>query len=116
MAKQDESATAALRSLPSVDAILKDAALENCAAEVGRDVVVDSIRRAIDDVRALIVSGTATELDEAAIRERIIADVKQRLAAIAAPYYKRVVNAAGIIFCEANQRRDSVCHASHIGP
>lgn len=97
MAKQDESATAALRSLPSVDALLKDAALENCTAEVGRDVVVDSIRRAIDDVRALIVSGTATELDETAIRERIVADVKQRLEAIAAPYYRKVVNATGII-------------------
>jgi len=97
MAKHDESAAAALRNLPSVDALLKDAALENCAAEMGRSVVVDSIRRGIDQVRALIVSKTAAELDETAIRERIIAGVVQRLDAIAAPYYKRVINATGII-------------------
>ena len=97
MAKQDESATAAMRNLPSVDALLKDATLENCAGVVGRKVVVDSIRRAIDQVRALIVSKAAAELDETAIREEIIADVKQRLDAIAAPYYKRVINATGII-------------------
>jgi len=97
MAKQDESATAAMRNLPSVDALLKDATLENCAGVVGRKVVVDSIRQAIDQVRALIVSKAAAELDETAIREEIIADVKQRLDAIAAPYYKRVINATGII-------------------
>jgi len=97
MAKQDESATAALRNLPSVDALLKNAALKNCAAEVGRNVVVDSIRRAIDQVRTLIVSKTTAELDETAIRERIVAGAKQRLDAIAAPHYKRVINATGII-------------------
>ena len=97
MAKQDESATAALRNLPSVDALLKDATLTNCAAEVGRKVVVDSIRRAIDQVRALIVSKTAAELDETAIREKIVAGAKQRLDAITAPHYKRVINATGII-------------------
>ena len=97
MAKQDESATAAMRNLPSVDALLKDATLENCAGVVGRKVVVDSIRRAIDQVRALIVSKAAAELDETAIREKIIADVKQRLDTVAAPYYKRVINATGII-------------------
>jgi len=97
MAKPDESAAAALRRLPSVDALLRDATLANCAAEVGREVVVDSIRQAIDQARAVIVSGTATELDETAIRERIISGVKEHLEAFAAPYYKRVINATGII-------------------
>lgn len=97
MAKQDESAAAALRSLPSVDALLKDAALENCAADVGRKVVVDSIRQAIDRVRALIASGSAAELDETAIRKKIIAGAKEHIKAVAVPYYKKVVNATGII-------------------
>ena len=50
MAKQDESATAAMRNLPSVDALLKDAALENCAGVVGRKVVVDVELKANDEV------------------------------------------------------------------
>ena len=97
MAKQDESATAALRNLPSVDALLKDGALESYAAEVGRKVVVDSIRRAIEEIRALIVSKAASELDETAIREKIVAGVKQRLEAVTTPYYRKVINATGII-------------------
>ena len=73
MAKQDESAAAALRSLPSVDALLKDAALENCAADVGRKSVVDSIRQAIDRVRAQIASGSAAELDVTPRRKKLSA-------------------------------------------
>ena len=97
MAKQDESVTAALRNLPSVDALLKAAALENCVAEVGRKVVVDSIRRAIDNARALIVSGQAPDLGESAIRDKIVAGVRQHLEVVSAPYYRKVINATGII-------------------
>jgi L-seryl-tRNA(Ser) seleniumtransferase len=97
MANQDESTAAVLRRLPSVDSLLQDATLENCAAEVGREVVVDAIRRAIDQLRAAIVSGTDAELDETSVRERIVAGVKENVEAVVAPYYKRVVNATGII-------------------
>jgi L-seryl-tRNA(Ser) seleniumtransferase len=97
MAKQDESAIAALRNLPSVDALLKEPDLETCAAKTGRKVLVDSIRRAIDDARAIIVSGKATDLDEAAIRERIISGVNRHLEEVTAPHYRKVVNATGII-------------------
>ncbi|MHC4628137.1 MAG: hypothetical protein ACYTDV_14250 [Planctomycetota bacterium] len=97
MANQDESTAAALRRLPSVDSLLQDATLENCAAEVGREVVVDAIRRAIDQLRAAIVSGTDAELDETAVRQRIVAGAKESVEAVVAPYYKRVINATGII-------------------
>ncbi|UCF17732.1 MAG: hypothetical protein JSW59_09765, partial [Phycisphaerales bacterium] len=97
MAKQDESTAAAFRRLPSVDSLLQDASLKSCAAEVGREVVVDSIRGAIDQVRAVIVSGSGTELDETAIRERIVSGVKEHLEAVARPHYKKVINATGII-------------------
>jgi len=50
MAKQNESADAVLRKLPAVDILLKEPDLESSAAELGRTVVVDSIRRAIDEV------------------------------------------------------------------
>ena len=54
------------------------------------------IRQATEALEQGQVSKAVAELDEMAIREKIVADVKQRLDAIAAPYYKRVINATGI--------------------
>jgi L-seryl-tRNA(Ser) seleniumtransferase len=97
MAKQNKSTAELLRKLPSVDALLSDKDLEHYAAETGRKVVVDSIRRAIDEVRSLVVSGDAGDLDETTIKEKILAGVKQHLESVTAPYYRKVVNATGII-------------------
>ncbi len=97
MAKQSESTASALRKLPSVDALLKDPEMERWAAETGRKVVVDSIRRAIEDVRELLISQTPAELDENAIRQKIAASVEQRLATFTRPHFRKVVNATGII-------------------
>ncbi len=97
MAKQNKPTEGPLRKLPAVDALLSDRNLEHYIAQTGRKVVVDSIRRAIDEVRESIVSGQTGALDETAIRERILTGAAGRLEALKAPYYRRVVNAAGII-------------------
>lgn len=97
MAKQNESAEAVLRKLPAVDTLLKEPDLQNSIAELGRTVVVNSIRRAIDEVRELIIVQALVETDEGAIRKKIIADVKNSLKNIYRPYYRKVVNATGII-------------------
>jgi L-seryl-tRNA(Ser) seleniumtransferase len=86
-----------LRNLPSVDALSNDPDLESYAAELGRTVVVDSIRRAIDEVRELLMNQALAEMDEDGIRRKIIADVRQRLKTISRPHYRKVVNATGII-------------------
>jgi len=80
MEKQNEQL---LRKLPSVDGLLKDPDLDSFVAEVGRKVVADSIRQAIDEVRELLLAKTA--------------DTKRRVKAVMRPYYRRVVNATGII-------------------
>ena len=97
MAKQNESAEALLRKLPAVDALLNEPDLESSVTELGRTVVVDSIRRAIDEVRELLMAHTLAEMDEDAIRRKIIAGVRHRLKAISMPHYRKVVNATGII-------------------
>jgi len=97
MEKQNESAVGGLRKLPSVDGLLKDPELDCLTAEVGRQVVADSIRRAVDEVRELLISQTASEMDETTIRQKIIADTKRCVKAVMRPYYRRVVNATGII-------------------
>ena len=94
MEKQNEQL---LRKLPSVDTLLKDTGLENYIAEVGRQVVADSIRRAVDEARELLIAQTASEMDETTIRQKIIADTKRRVKAVMRPYYRRVINATGII-------------------
>jgi L-seryl-tRNA(Ser) seleniumtransferase len=71
--------------------------LESSAAELGRTVVVDSIRQAIEEVRELILAQAPAETDEDAIRQKIITDVRHRLKTITRPHYRRVINATGII-------------------
>ncbi len=92
-----ESNQQILRNLPSVDALLNDPNLQNCAAEVGRQVVVNSIRHVIEEIRELILAEAPAETDEDTIRQQIIVDVKHRLKAIAQRHYRRVINATGII-------------------
>jgi len=97
MAKQDDSNKAVLSKIPSVDTLLKAPELEDCAAEVGRNVVVNSIREAIEEVRALLIKQAPSEKDENAIRQQIIVDVRHRLKAMMSTHYRKVINATGII-------------------
>ncbi len=94
MEKQNEQL---LRKLPSVDTLLKDAGLEKYIAEVGRKVVTASIRQAVEEVREHILANKDPEIDEKTIYKKIIDDTKQDLGAMMRPYYRRVVNATGII-------------------
>jgi len=86
-----------LRKLPSVDVLLKDSELERYFAKLGRKVVADSVRRAVENVREILLAGKPPEIDESTIYQKIITDVKQLLEAMMRPYYRRVINATGII-------------------
>jgi L-seryl-tRNA(Ser) seleniumtransferase len=94
MEKQNEQL---LRKLPSVDTLLKDPDLENYIGEVGRKVVADSIRRVVEEAREHILAKKAPEIDEEKIHKQIIDDTKHRLEAMMRPYYRKVINATGII-------------------
>jgi L-seryl-tRNA(Ser) seleniumtransferase len=102
-----------LRNLPSVDALLKDPGLEISAAEFGRQIVVNSIRKAIEQVRELILTEAVIETNEDAIRQKIIAEVNQRLVTISRPHYRKVVNATGIILHTALGRAVLSAQALH---
>ncbi len=97
MAKQNDSVAAALRKLPSVDALLRDPDLEDSTARLGRTVVVNSVRQAVEELREQFSTQGISGLDEGAIRQRIVADVHRRLRAMSEPYYRKAVNATGII-------------------
>jgi len=89
MAKDSEQM---LRKLPSVDALLKEPEFEGAA----RGVIVDCVRLAVDRVRELLVS-QEEELEEDSIRLKVIAEAKQLIKETMRPYYRKVVNATGII-------------------
>lgn len=97
MAKQNKPDAATLRKIPSVDALLKDPDLDRRVNEIGRKAVVDSIRRAIDDVREMLLTQPSAPLDEETIRQKVIAGTWQHLTSLTRPYYRKVVNATGII-------------------
>lgn len=86
-----------LRNLPSVDSLSKNPDLESYATELGRTVVVNSIRRAIDEVRELLMSQALVDTDEDSIRRKIIGEVKISLKTISRRHYRKVINATGII-------------------
>jgi len=94
MEKQNEQF---LQKLPSVDALLKDVDLKSIIAEAGRQVVVDSIRRAVEEAREVLIAKPESKMDETSIRQQIIAETISRVKAVTSPYYRKVVNATGII-------------------
>ncbi len=86
-----------LRKLPSVDVLLKDPAFADCEAKTPRAAVVYSIRRSIDKVRELLIAGEIPQADENEICQRIINNAKAQISAIMSPYYRKAINATGII-------------------
>ncbi len=77
-----------LRRLPSVHELLER--LPDAVAGYPRALVVAETRRALDEARRQILSG---QEDESAIESRVAG----RLAALAAPTLRRVVNATGVV-------------------
>ena len=86
-----------LRKIPSVEIVLQEAELGQVAAGVPRKILVDSVRAAIDEIRAEFLTQSTDELDEEAIRREVLARTRRRVEHSTGPYYRKVVNATGII-------------------
>ena len=83
----------ALRSLPQVEELLRDARLQQIAAILPRNVVVEAARGAVDAVRQLILGGSEAAVDA----DAIAADAARRALQTARPSLRRVINAAGVV-------------------
>jgi len=78
-----------LRSLPSVDRILREPAARELAARAGREVAVAAVRRGLDERRrAGEVNGD---------RETVAAAIAEEALAREAPHLRPVLNATGVI-------------------
>lgn len=83
----------ALRSLPGVDQLLRGAAAGALLERYARPLVADALRAALAAAREGLRDGGAA----APGGEALVADAAARLAAVAAPSLRPVVNATGIV-------------------
>jgi len=97
MKRQNQPAASVLRKLPSVDTLLKEPQLESYIARIGRNAVVNSVREAVEEVRKLLGAEPPPEMDEKAIYQKVIDAAGGQLEAIIKPYYRKAINATGII-------------------
>ncbi len=86
-----------LRVLPSVDRLLKDAELLELAAGVPQRVLTDAVRWAVDQTRQSLLDESPDDADEATVRQAVLDATMARVRLAMGPYYRKVINATGII-------------------
>src|SRR5215203_828123 len=79
-----------LRSLPAVDAVMRDPSGRTLAARHGRAPATAAVRETLGGLRRQIVAGEAPE-----VSERVVAEAASRL--LAGRGLRRVVNATGVV-------------------
>ena len=76
----------ALRALPSVDALLRDARISGLIERHGRFAVTEAIRSVLSAIRAEITSHTG-DANDAAVIDRIVIEVQERATASLRPVF-----------------------------
>ncbi len=84
-----------LRQLPGIDRLLASSELEPVLEAHARKQVVDGLREILDQLRSQAREGLLEmgDLEAGAIRDRLVERLERR----ATPYYRRVVNATGVV-------------------
>lgn len=95
MPRTDSERSLALRALPSIDELLRDAAF----AGVPRSVLLQQARRWLDELRSEVLAGRLDARAVAAQSERVaaVATLQARCAAAQRPRHLRVLNATGVV-------------------
>ena len=86
-------AAAAFRKIPSVDEFLKRPGLRGLEERVGRRLVVDTVRRVLEEVRDRLASGAASAFSPEMAEKEVVAAAEAALAFSLRP----VINASGVI-------------------
>lgn len=97
MVVMDAQTQQLMRRVPSVDSVLREPELQALAIEHGHALVADCVREAIEEIRRQLLADSTPDLDEAAIRGCVLTEAKSRIDVLVKPYYRRAVNATGII-------------------
>ena len=86
-----------LRRIPSVEAILQDPEFQSFAAEVPRKIVVECVRAAVEQTRAMLARGACGGVAEPGIRRTILVHAQEGIRCARGPYYRKAINATGIV-------------------
>ena len=82
-----------LRNIPKVDQVLACDELAACFENTEREVVADTVRTVLDEMRAETIAGRKTELSAAAAAKRAAEKIKNA----DIPSLRKVINATGIV-------------------
>ena len=85
------------RKLPSVDELLREAAVSALVAREGRAVVVDAARAALDGLRDEITAGVLGDTEVATRVEGLARELENGLQQSLRPSLRAVINASGVI-------------------
>ncbi|MBI2895782.1 MAG: L-seryl-tRNA(Sec) selenium transferase [Deltaproteobacteria bacterium] len=83
-----------MRSLPSIDEVLRSGVAEELSRTAPRWAVAEAARRAVETARQQILRG---ESDGRSGLERAVADLPHEVESLLAPAIRRVINATGVI-------------------
>jgi L-seryl-tRNA(Ser) seleniumtransferase len=87
------AATALLRQIPAVNELLSRTALRDLQARVGRRVLLESTRQALQRLRDRIVAGSLSSVSLAALEQEIVVEAE----AAARFSLRSVINASGVV-------------------
>ena len=82
-----------LRNIPKVDQVLVCGELTACFENTEREVVINTVRTVLDEMRAETIAGEKTEISPAAAAKR----AAEKLKSADKPSLRKVINATGII-------------------
>ena len=82
-----------LKSIPSVDELLRTPEISEVAARYKHEYLVKTVRGVLDDTRDRVLSGKIKSIS----RERLVMGILARLRSAATPSLRRVINATGTI-------------------
>ena len=88
---------AALRNIPSVDGVLKDLSSAEWAKALPARLLSQCVRRAADDVRKRVGEGSIEKTCADDLRAVIIGRAEELCREAAGPFYRKAINATGII-------------------
>lgn len=86
-----------LRRIPAIDALLADAEWIQRTQRAPRQVAVDALRDAVEEVRKRLAFGRMDVDDDDGLRSSILDRAAENVAQSVGPHYRKVINATGII-------------------
>jgi L-seryl-tRNA(Ser) seleniumtransferase len=86
-----------LSQIPAVEILLQRAELERWTTGIPRRTLVDSVRAAIEKARTDLLESATENTSQETLQQAILEDARNLAEAVAGPFYRKVINATGII-------------------